>query len=162
MWHVRTRHLFSFSRIIIKHPFSVFISMILQVKWNQIRPYFKLFIPRLDLSLCCHCRRGSCVDAEWSVHTFVANEGLLALGNWTIDVLHCWLIYLFFLSCHRPVRLLQCVKNPEHSSCKYNLWANQRGRFGSLSLVYISMRDSGDMLLGSWGLGGHLLSSCQH
>lgn len=63
---------------------------------------------------------------------------------------------------YRPVRLLQCVKNPEHSSCKYNLWANQRGRFGSLSLVYISMRDSGDMLLGSWGLGGHLLSSCQH
>jgi len=95
LWRVWATHLFSFPHVIIKHPFSVFISMALQVKWNTIGPYFKLFTPGLDLSLCCHCRRGSCVDAEWSMRTFVANGGATCIGelNHRCSVL---LIDLFF------------------------------------------------------------------
>jgi len=157
LWRVWATHLFSFPHVIIKHPFSVFISMALQVKWNTIGPYFKLFTPGLDLSLCCHCRRGSCVDAEWSMRTFVANGGATCIGelNHRCSVLLIDLFFSPFLSCHRPIRLLQCVKNPGDSSCWSYIWANQHGRFRSLSLaVYIGMRDSGDTLLGSWRLGG--------
>lgn len=62
LWHVRARHLFSSPHIIIKHIFSVFISMASQVKWNLIGPHFRLFTPGLDLSLCCHCRGGNCLE----------------------------------------------------------------------------------------------------
>lgn len=97
LWHVRTRHLFSSPHIVIKHIFSVFISLALQVTWNQIGPRFKLFTPGRDLSLCCHRRRGNCLDAEWFMYSFVANEEAICTGelNHRYIVLPFDLLFLF-------------------------------------------------------------------
>lgn len=61
---------------------------------------------------------------------------------------------------YRPVRFLQCVKNPEHPSCTSGIWANRMVVSDLWALaVYINVHDSVDTLVENKGLEGILCHS---